>query len=133
MATASGSTRRHLAVGRGYRTNQSGIEQLTALMAGQGVTVLAFDLPYWNGPGECLHLLSLISMLADDLAVVHKPLMPVALVQLLEQRGIEMVEIPCRRVRVAGHEHPRDRSAPVRSCCVRTSGRQSGCARLAAR
>jgi N-dimethylarginine dimethylaminohydrolase len=63
-------------------------------MAGQGVAVLPFDLPYWNGPGECLHLLSLISMLADDLAIVHKPLMPVALVQLLEARGVEMVEIP---------------------------------------
>jgi len=83
-----------MAVGRGYRTNQSGIDQLSAMMAGQQVEVLAFDLPYWNGPSECLHLLSLISMIDDDLAVVHKPLMPVALVQLLEARGIEMVEIP---------------------------------------
>jgi dimethylargininase len=83
-----------LAVGRGYRTNQSGIDQLTALMGSQGVDVPAFDLPHWNGPGECLHLLSLISMLDDDLAVVHKPLMATALVQLLEARGVEMVEIP---------------------------------------
>ena len=56
--------------------------------------VAVVDLPWWHGPDECLHLLSLISMLDDDLAVVHRPLMAVALVQLLEERGIETVEIP---------------------------------------
>lgn len=85
---------RTLAVGRGYRTNADGIDQLREILANQGVNVLAFDLPYWHGPSECLHLLSLISMLDDDLAVVYRPLMPVALVQLLEERGIASVEIP---------------------------------------
>jgi dimethylargininase len=83
-----------LAVGRGYRTNGEGIRQLTALLAQQDVSVHAFDLPHWNGPGECLHLLSLISMVDERLAVVHKPLMAVALVELLAERGIELVEIP---------------------------------------
>lgn len=85
---------RTIAVGRGYRTNEAGIQQLRAILADQGVELLAFDLPYWHGPAECLHLLSLISMLDDDLAVVYRPLMPVALVELLEERGIELVEIP---------------------------------------
>ncbi|MCO5176111.1 MAG: arginine deiminase family protein [Thermomicrobiales bacterium] len=83
-----------LAIGRGYRTNESGIQQMRDILAPSGVEVIAFDLPYWHGPAECLHLLSMISMLDDDLAVVYRPLMAVALVQLLEERGIEMVEIP---------------------------------------
>lgn len=83
-----------LAVGRGYRTNDEGIRQLAALLAPQGVDVLPFDLPHWNGPGECLHLLSMISMLDTDLAVVYLPLMPTRLVQLLQERGVEFVEVP---------------------------------------
>lgn len=85
---------RTLAIGRGYRTNESGIQQMRAIVAPSGVEVIGFDLPYWHGPSECLHLLSMISMIDDDLAIVYKPLMPVALVQLLEERGVEMVEIP---------------------------------------
>ncbi len=85
---------RTLAIGRGYRTNESGIQQMRAILAPSGVEVIGYDLPYWHGPDECLHLLSMISMIDDDLAIVYRPLMPVALVQLLEERGIEMVEIP---------------------------------------
>jgi N-dimethylarginine dimethylaminohydrolase len=83
---------RTLAVGRGYRTNDAGIEQLRALLA--DVEVLAFDLPHQNGPAECLHLLSLISPLDTDLAVGYAPLMPVRLMEALADRGIELVEVP---------------------------------------
>lgn len=85
---------RTLAVGHGYRTNAAGIAQLHAILAPQGVEVIAFDLPYWHGAGECLHLLSLISMLDVDLAVVYKPLMAVRLVELLDERGVQLVEVP---------------------------------------
>jgi dimethylargininase len=83
-----------LAVGEGYRTNAEGIRQLTAILARQDVTVLNVGLPYWHGPDECLHLLSLISMVDDDLAVVYLPLMEVAFVEYLRSRGIGLVEIP---------------------------------------
>lgn len=83
-----------MAVGEGYRTNAEGIRQLTAILASQGVTVLRVGLPYWHGPTECLHLLSLISMVDDDLAVVYLPLMEVAFVEYLRGRGIDFVEIP---------------------------------------
>ena len=56
--------------------------------------VLTVDLPHHRGRAEVLHLLSLISPLADDLALVYLPLMPVRLVQLLEERGVGMVEVP---------------------------------------
>jgi dimethylargininase len=85
---------RTLAVGRGYRTNSEGILQLHDLLAPRGVSVIGYDLPHWHGPSECLHLLSLISMLDHDLAVVYLPLLPTAMVELLEQRNIQLVPIP---------------------------------------
>jgi N-dimethylarginine dimethylaminohydrolase len=85
---------RTLAVGRGYRTNAEGILQLHDLLAPRGVAVIGFDLPYWHGPSECLHLLSLISMLDHDLAVVYLPLLPTAMVELLEKHGVRLVSIP---------------------------------------
>ena len=83
-----------LAIGRGYRTNDAGIDQMTAIMNGQGVDVVRVGLPHWHGPDECLHLLSLISMIDEDLAVVHLPLLDVGFIHLLRDRGIQLIEIP---------------------------------------
>ncbi len=83
-----------LAVGRGYRTNQEGIRQLTELLRPQRVEVLVYDLPHWTGPSDCLHLLSMISMVDDNLAVVYRPLMATAFVQELDRRGIAFVDVP---------------------------------------
>jgi dimethylargininase len=82
-----------LLVGRGYRTNDAGIEQLRALLP-SAVGVVAFDLPHLRGPRECLHLMSFISPVDRTLAVVYLPLMPVRLVELLHARGFELVEVP---------------------------------------
>jgi dimethylargininase len=83
---------RTLLAGRGYRTNDAGIGALAEALP--DVEVIAFDLPHLRGRGEVLHLLSLISLLADDLALVYLPLLPVRLVQLLEDRGVQLVEVP---------------------------------------
>lgn len=83
-----------LAVGRGVRSNQAGIEQLAAMLAPIGVTVLGFDLPLWQGEEACLHLMSVISPLADDLALVHAPLLPASFYLLLKDRGIRMIVAP---------------------------------------
>jgi dimethylargininase len=83
---------RTLLVGRSYRTNDAGVEALRRALP--GVEVLAFDLPHLHGPGEVLHLLSLLSPLDDDLVVAHPPLMPTRLVELLHDRGISVVEVP---------------------------------------
>ena len=53
-----------------------------------------FDVPYWKGPAELVHLLSVISPVADDLAVVFLPLLPVGLWELLADLGIRLVEVP---------------------------------------
>lgn len=81
-----------LAVGRGVRTNQAGIQQLANLLGPIGVEVFGFDLPLWQGMDACLHLMSVVSPLADDLALVHSPLLPVSFWQLLRDRGITLVE-----------------------------------------
>jgi N-dimethylarginine dimethylaminohydrolase len=56
--------------------------------------VIEFDLPHFHGSDEVMHLLSFVSPVASDLAVAYLPLMPVRLVQLLEARGIRLVEVP---------------------------------------
>jgi dimethylargininase len=83
---------RTLLVGCGYRTNAAGIARLRELLP--EVEVVAFDLPHWHGRDEVMHLMSLISPLAPDLAVVYEPLLPARLAQLLEARSIELVRVP---------------------------------------
>jgi len=81
-----------LLAGCGYRTNEAGIARLRELLP--GVEVIAYDLPHWHGRDEVMHLMSLISPLAPDLAVVYEPLLPTRLAQLLDERGVELVPVP---------------------------------------
>ncbi len=83
-----------LAVGRGFRTNQSGIDQMTSIVAPLGISVEAYDLPYHLGPEACLHLMSVVSVLDIDLALVHTPLMPTALYQRMIELGYALLEAP---------------------------------------
>jgi N-dimethylarginine dimethylaminohydrolase len=83
---------RTLLIGIGYRTNEDAVDALGA--AFPGVEVIAFDLPNWHGEGEVLHLMSFISPLDRDLALVYLRLAPVRLLRLLSARGIEVVEVP---------------------------------------
>lgn len=83
-----------LAVGRTYRTNQAAIDQLTAILAPIGVTVERFDMPHDMGPEYCLHLMSVVSPVREDLAVVYEKLAPVALLQALAERGIDTIPVP---------------------------------------
>ncbi len=80
-----------LCVGRTLRTNRLGGEQLAAIWGGD---VRVFDVPYGDGPEKLIHLLSVISPVADDLAVVYLPLLPVGLWELLRERGVTMVPVP---------------------------------------
>jgi N-dimethylarginine dimethylaminohydrolase len=81
-----------LAIGLGYRTNAAGAQALATALP--RVDVLSFDLPHHHGPEEVLHLLSIISPLDTDLALVYLPLMPTRLVELLHERDIALVEVP---------------------------------------
>ena len=81
-----------LLVGIGYRTNEEALAELRR--AFPNVAIIAFDLPHWNGDGEVLHLLSFISPLDRDLALVYPRLAPVRLLWLLAERAIRVVEVP---------------------------------------
>jgi len=79
-----------LLAGYTYRTNKAGFDALSGLL----LEVIPFDVPHLRGRGEILHLLSLLSPLDRDLAVAFVPLLPARLVQLLEEREVELVEVP---------------------------------------
>ena len=85
---------RTIAVGRGYRTNDEGIRQLRALLGDSIDELIVVPLPHWRGPGDVFHLMSIISPVADDLAVVYSPLMPVPFRERLTERGVQLVDVP---------------------------------------
>jgi len=106
-ATAEGGDllwldRRTLAVGQGFRTNAEGARQLREALAPLGVEVVPVELPVWTGPEACLHLLSLISLVDHDLAVVYPPLLSVPFWLLLRDRGFRLVEVPEEEVPTQG-------------------------------
>jgi dimethylargininase len=80
-----------LCIGRTLRTNDRGAHQLAEIVGGD---VRVFDVPYWRGPAELVHLLSVVSPVADDLALVFPPLLPVGLWRLLGELGVRLVEVP---------------------------------------
>ncbi len=80
-----------LCIGRTLRTNDAGARQLGAIAGGD---VRIFDVPYWKGAAELVHLLSVISPVADDVAVVFMPLLPAGLYELVRDLGIRLVEVP---------------------------------------
>jgi N-dimethylarginine dimethylaminohydrolase len=84
---------RTVAVGRGYRTNDAGIDHFRRLL-GPDVHVVVVPLPHYRGPADVFHLMSIISPVDADLAVVYSPLMPVPFREWLCARGIRLVEVP---------------------------------------
>lgn len=85
---------RTLLVGRSYRTNVEGVRQLRGIMAAEDVVVGSADMPHDRGPAHVLHLMSVISPVADDLAVVYPPLAPVPLMEELAARSVRIVAVP---------------------------------------
>jgi N-dimethylarginine dimethylaminohydrolase len=85
---------RTVAVGRGYRTNDAGIAQFRDLLGRAVDELIVVPLPHWRGPADVFHLMSIISPVDDDLAVVYSPLMPVPFREMLSARGMDFVEVP---------------------------------------
>jgi dimethylargininase len=83
-----------LAVGQGFRTNEQGLRQLREALAPLGVTLIPVSLPYYGGPEACLHLMSLISLVDHDVAVIYRPLLPVPFWEYLQDRGYRFVDVP---------------------------------------
>jgi N-dimethylarginine dimethylaminohydrolase len=93
---------RTVAVGLGYRTNAEGIRQLERLLAPFIDECIVVPLPHWRGSGDVFHLMSILSPVDQDLAVVYSPLMPVVFRNLLLGRGYRLVEVPDREFESMG-------------------------------
>jgi N-dimethylarginine dimethylaminohydrolase len=83
-----------LAVGEGYRSDRAGIDQLQIFLQPSPIDVVRVPLPAWRGPGACLHLLSLMSPVAETTAVAFRPLLPVPFLKLLEGLGWDLIDVP---------------------------------------
>jgi len=83
---------RVVAIGRGYRTNDEGIRQFKELLNGLIDEVIVVPMPHADGREACLHLMSIISMVDDDLAVVYSKYMPVFFREYLIDSGITLIE-----------------------------------------
>lgn len=83
-----------LAVGLTYRTNEEGIKQLRNLLSPHGINIIAVPLPHYKGPSDVFHLMSILSPVDKNLAVVYSPLMPIVFRNELINRGFELVEVP---------------------------------------
>jgi len=83
-----------IAIGIAYRSNEEGVRQLRELTAGMIDEIISVPLPHWNGKEDCLHLMSIISPVDEDLAVVYSRLMPVFFREYLISRGMKMIEVP---------------------------------------
>jgi len=85
---------RTLVVGQGYRTNLEGIHQLRELIKPMIDELIVVPLPHWQGPEDVLHLMSIISPVDENLAVVYSKLMPVPFREVLLNRDMRLVEVP---------------------------------------
>ncbi|MHA7100684.1 dimethylarginine dimethylaminohydrolase family protein [Roseivirga pacifica] len=83
-----------LAIGHTYRTNYSGIEQIKSFLEPKGIEVFVVELPHFRGPSDVFHLMSIISPIDKDLAVVYSPLMPIYFREALLKRNYRLVECP---------------------------------------
>ena len=91
-----------LAAGLGFRTNAEGVRQLAEALQAVGVTVMPVELPFFGGPDACLHLMSLISIVDEKLAVIYRPLLSVPFWQALSARGFRFVEVPSEEFETMG-------------------------------
>ncbi|MFO7738719.1 MAG: arginine deiminase family protein [Desulfatiglandaceae bacterium] len=82
------------AIARGYRTNDEGIRQVRELMGDCIDEMIIVPLPHWRGPNDVFHLMSFLSPIDTDLALVYSPLLPVPFRETLLSRSITLVEVP---------------------------------------
>jgi N-dimethylarginine dimethylaminohydrolase len=120
-----------LAVGHTYRTNEEGIRQLAAMLQPLKVEIITVPLPHYKGPADVFHLMSILSPVDSDLAVVYSPLMPISFRNLLLRRGYELLEVPDHEFETMGCNvlalAPRDCLIVDGNPSTKTALENSGC------
>lgn len=81
-----------VAIGRGYRTNDEGIRQFKELTKDFIDEYIIIPMPHGDGENCCLHLMSIISFVDTDKAVVYSKYMPVFFREYLIGKGIQLIE-----------------------------------------
>lgn len=76
-------------IGRGLRTNDEGIAQVSAVLARIGVTALPVDMPFGT-----MHLMGMLRIVDADLAIAWPRRTPFAAVMALRARGYEVAFLP---------------------------------------
>lgn len=82
-----------VAIGLSYRTNEEGIRQFKELTKDFIDEVITVQMPHAVGADEVLHLMSIISPVDKDLAVVYSKYMPVFFREMLIEKGIQLLEV----------------------------------------
>lgn len=85
---------RTVAVGVGYRSNFEGIMQLKQILSDDIDEIIPVHLPHWTGPADCLHLMSNVSPIDENLFLVYSKLLPVSFREYLLSRKIKLIEVP---------------------------------------
>jgi len=83
-----------VAVGHGYRTNAEGLRQFREILAPEGCEVIEVPLPHWDGPGDVLHLMSMLSPVAEGKLLVYSRLIAVPFRRRLLDMGFALLEVP---------------------------------------
>ena len=83
-----------VAVGEGYRSNSEGINQFKKLLGKQAKEIIPVALPHWEGPNDCLHLMSNLSPIDENLFLVYSRLLPVSFIKYLLDHKIKLIEVP---------------------------------------
>lgn len=76
-------------IGRGHRTNQAGIEQISSVLAEIGCNAIAVDLPFGT-----MHFMGMLRILDSNLAVCWPRRTPHATVRALQERGYQVLFPP---------------------------------------
>jgi arginine deiminase len=85
---------RTLAVGRGRRSNDEGIRQLRQFVADFVDELIVVDLP-----PPIFHLMGIISLIDNDLAVINSQMLPAPFRQSLLARGFKLLDVPLPEVK----------------------------------
>ena len=83
-----------IAIGEGYRSNSSGIKQLKKILGPLVEKIISVPLPHWNGTKDCLHLMSNLSPIDQNLFLIYSRLLPVPFIKYLLDREIELIDVP---------------------------------------
>lgn len=82
-----------LVFGLSWRSNLEGANQLQNILAPFNIEVRCYDVPNLFGRHICLHMMSLISPLREDLALIYEPGLPIRLYRDLREEGYSLISV----------------------------------------